>query len=253
MTQNPFLQHGYRCRLDWGRDGARRAALRGDILVVIDVLSFSSAVVTAVHHGGAIIPCSKRDDAAGIASREHAALAVHRTEVPQHGPYSLSPLTYLSMVPGTSVVLPSPNGATCSICAASTPYLFIGSLLNAAAVADAVTSLLMSSTHSVTVIACGERWEDVEDEGERLRFAIEDFLGAGAVLVGIPLAKSPEAELCEMAFRAAGERVPELLLESGSGQELSAKGFGGDVEHASRLNLYESVPVMDAGRFVRLQ
>jgi 2-phosphosulfolactate phosphatase len=253
MTQYPFLQHGYRCRLDWGRDGARRAALRGDILVVVDVISFSSSVVTAVHHGGVIIPCSKDDDRAGIASREHAEMAVHRTEVPHHGRFSLSPLTYLSMVPGTSVVLPSPNGATCSLYAASTPHLFIGSFLNATAVADAVTLLLKTTTLSVTVIACGERWEEVEGEGERLRFAIEDYLGAGAVLAGISSTKSPEAELCELAFRSAGERIPELLQESGSGRELSAKGFGGDVEHASRYNLYDSVPVMDAGRFVRLQ
>jgi 2-phosphosulfolactate phosphatase len=253
MTQNPFLQHGYRCRFDWGRDGTRRAAMRGDILVVVDVLSFASAVVTAVHQGGIIIPCSKAADAAGIADREGAELAVHRTEVPEHGRFSLSPLTYLSMVPGTSVVLPSPNGATCSIHGASTPYLFIGSLLNAAAVADAVTSLLMNSPYSVTVIACGERWEEVNDEGEKLRFAIEDYLGAGAVLARIPCAKSPEAELCEMAFRSAGRRIPKLLFESGSGRELAAKGFGGDVEHASRCNLYDSVPVMKNGKFFRLQ
>jgi 2-phosphosulfolactate phosphatase len=253
MTQNPFLQHGYRCRLDWGRDGTRRAAIRGDILVVVDVLSFSSAVVTAVQHGGSIIPCSKSEDAVAIASREKGEAAVHRTEVPQNGRFSLSPLTYVTMESGTSVVLPSPNGATCSIHAASTPYLFIGSLLNSAAVADTVTVLLETSDLSVTVIACGERWEEVEDEGEQLRFAIEDYLGAGAVLAGLPLSKSPEAELCEMAFKAAGQRIPELLNESGSGRELVAKGFGGDVEHAARCNLYDVVPVMDAGRFVRLQ
>lgn len=253
MTQNPFLQHGYRCRLDWGRDGARRAAMRGDIVVVVDVLSFSSSVVTAIHHGGVVIPCAKREDAAEIASREGAELAVHRSEVPQHGRFSLSPLTLKSILSGTSVVLPSPNGATCSKYAASAPFQYIGSLLNAAAVADAVTSVLNTGTLSVAVIACGERWEEVEDEGERLRFAIEDYLGAGAVLAGIPCSKSPEAELCEMAFRTAGDRIPELLIESGSGRELIAKGFGGDVEHASQVNLYDTVPIMDAGRFVRLQ
>jgi 2-phosphosulfolactate phosphatase len=253
MTQNPFQQSGYRCGLEWGRDGVRRAAGRGDIVVVVDVLSFSSAVVTAVHHGGAIIPCAKEADALGIAARNDAEAAVHRDEVPHHGRFSLSPLTYVSMESGATVVLPSPNGATCSIHAAATPHLFIGSLLNAAAVADAVTTLLQQTTLSCAIIACGERWEEVGDEGERLRFAIEDYLGAGAVLAAIPFSKSPEAELCEIAFCSARERISELLHESGSGRELRERGFGGDVEHAARCNLYDSVPVMDDGRFVRLE
>jgi hypothetical protein len=47
-----------RVRLAWGRRGAHDAAERGDILVVVDTLRFSTAAVTAVHHGALIYPCA---------------------------------------------------------------------------------------------------------------------------------------------------------------------------------------------------
>jgi hypothetical protein len=40
-----------RVRLAWGQRGGQEAAERGDILVVVDTLRFSTAAATAVHHG----------------------------------------------------------------------------------------------------------------------------------------------------------------------------------------------------------
>ncbi len=57
-----YAQHSYRCRLDWGRRGTHQAAERGDILVIVDTLSFSTDVVTAVHRGGIIYPWSYHEE-----------------------------------------------------------------------------------------------------------------------------------------------------------------------------------------------
>jgi 2-phosphosulfolactate phosphatase len=59
MHAEVFAQSPYRCRLDWGRHGARAAAERQDILVIVDTLSFSTAVVTAVQRGGLVYPCAE--------------------------------------------------------------------------------------------------------------------------------------------------------------------------------------------------
>lgn len=52
---NPWGQAGYHCRLEWGRRGAQAAADRGDLLIVADVLSFSTVAVTAIAQGAPAI------------------------------------------------------------------------------------------------------------------------------------------------------------------------------------------------------
>ena len=238
-----YSQQQYRCQLDWGRDGTRRAVERGDVLVIVDVLSFSTAVATAVHHGGIIYPCTQMEDISAIAQQIGGETAVHRRDVPQKGRFSLSPVTYLGMEPGTKVVLAGPNGATCSRYACQVSYLFVGSLVNAEAVALAVSRVIEKYALNVTVIACGERWKTPLEDGE-LRVAVEDYLGAGAILSYLQQEKSPEACVCAGAFLHVRDKLEQVLWECDSGRELREKGFDGDVQHASQLNMYASVPTM---------
>jgi 2-phosphosulfolactate phosphatase len=87
------------------------AAERGDLLVVVDVLSFSTATATAVQHGGIVYPCAWADDPRAYAARIGAEAAVNRREVPEKGRFSLSPPTFEAIEPGTRVVLASPKGS----------------------------------------------------------------------------------------------------------------------------------------------
>ncbi|HZT43397.1 MAG TPA: 2-phosphosulfolactate phosphatase [Chthonomonadaceae bacterium] len=251
MDAATFSQAPYRCRLDWGRRGCRAAAARGEILVIVDTLSFSTAVATAINQAGYIYPCGPEADAAALAARIGGVAAVGRRDVPAQGRFSLSPLTYLDMEPGTRVVLASPNGGLCSRYGRSAPYLFVGALVNAQAVARAVSRVLSSSGLCVTVLACGERWQTPSEDGA-LRPAVEDYLGAGAILSCLDLSPSPEARVCAGAFRQAEPDLEEILWECGSGRELRKKGFEEDVRHAARLNLYDSVPVMRGEGIERL-
>jgi 2-phosphosulfolactate phosphatase len=209
--------------------------------------------VTAVAGGGIIHPCAWSDDPAALAQRLGAEVAVSRPLVPERGRFSLSPPTMLGIEPGTAVVLASPNGATCSRYGRDVPVLLVGALVNARAVSEALAAILVASELNVTILACGERWKTVNEDGE-LRFAIEDYLGAGAIISGLPptISRSPEAAVCEGAFRSAREDLAGLLRESGSGRELQQMGYPEDVEHAAHLDAYTAVPVMDDGRLVAL-
>ena len=94
MHADLFAQSPYRCRLDWGRHGARAAAERQDILVIVDTLSFSTTVVTAVQGGGLVYPCAEDEQPGALAQRIGGEVAVRRKEVPAKGRFSLSPLTF---------------------------------------------------------------------------------------------------------------------------------------------------------------
>lgn len=244
-----YAQQNYRCRLDWGWRGAREAAERGDIVVIVDVLRFSSAVATAVEHGASVYPCAMDADVASIAA-EHGATAGGKS-LHDDARFSLSPSTFVDAPSGTRVVLPSLNGAMCSVRASAATHVYAASLLNATAVASEVSRLLDGGTLDVSVIACGERWRDDNEDGD-LRFAIEDYLGAGAVLSAIPQERSPEASVCVAAFEGARTQVAALLWDSASGRELRAMGLEREVVDCGRLDVYGAVPVLRDGWYVGL-
>lgn len=247
---NDWKQGVWDVDLAWGRRGARDAAARGDVMVVVDVLSFSTAVATAVAHGGIVYPCGKDDDVAAIAQTAGATVAVHRNNVLESGQFSLSPLSFMEIQPGQKVVLPSPNGSVCSNYGRHVPALFAGALVNAAATAHAAMAECARHAKQVTVVCAGERWGDAFEQ-EEMRVAIEDYLGAGAIISQIAGAKSPEASLCESAFSASRNNFDRLLYGCQSGQELVSRGFPEDVGHASQLDCYTVAAVLRGGCFVR--
>jgi 2-phosphosulfolactate phosphatase len=216
-------------RHDWGWEGACRAAARGDGLVVVDVMRFSTATAVAVARGVLLRPCA--EPLADPAARRW-----------------LSPLAYEGVEPGTQIVLWSPNGATCCTLAEQAARVWVGALVNAGAVAQGVSRWMATSGRAVTVLSAGERWAEPGRDGA-LRFAIEDYLGAGAILARLDpeQPRSPEAQVCEAAWKASASRVRELLLGSESGQELLAKGRLQEIELAARLDSLDSVPVVQDG------
>jgi 2-phosphosulfolactate phosphatase len=139
------------------------------------------------------------------------------------------------LVPGTGL---SPNGATLAQTAAELgPIVITGCLRNARAVARAARSV----GGVVTVIAAGERWDD----GDALRPAVEDLLGAGAILSALkPAAPSPEARAAIAAFEAAAPGLVHDLMECASGRELIERGFAHDVALAAELHASGAVPLL---------
>lgn len=237
-------QSPYRCRLEWGPHGAARAAARGDIVVIVDVLSFSTAVAAATSRCAVIYPLPHGHHDANLSLPSDAVWAVGRGEVPSKGKYSLSPLTFESVSEGECIVLPSLNGGTCCDKSRNAPRVYFGALLNAKAVAAKITEKLCATEQVVTVVACGER-EVRLDGSDELRFAIEDYLGAGAVISHLNSTRSPEAQVCEAAFVRSRKDIHDLIWESVSGRELRALGFGADVSFAARVNSLNVCPRLD--------
>lgn len=245
-----FNQSPYNCRLEWGKRGAREASERGDIVVVVDVLSFSSTVVSALRSGAIIFPYPPDLDGKMYADSIGAEYILGRAEAARKGRPTLSPMTFNEENKNKQYVLSSLNGAYCSWIASKVPALLIGSLLNASAVAVMADKLQQETGAAITVVPCGEVWNQALENEDRLRPSIEDYLGAGAILTELSGEKSPEAEVCAGAFKSSVNRLKDLIWDCGSGRELRERGYGEDVRFCSKLNVTDIVPIMKHGRFI---
>ena len=234
----PFSQDAWASRCEWGA-AAVAALAPADITIVVDVLSFTTCVDVAASRGAAILPYPWNDpSAAEFARAQHAELAGRRRQAR----YSLAPESYLDAPDSLRCVLPSPNGAQVTLVAARTaPIVLAGSLRNARAVAEAAQRL--GSTFNV--IPAGERWLDGS-----LRPALEDWLGAGAILRWLPASRSPEAESAVALFERHRERLVETLDQCGSGRELAGRGHDRDKFIAGQLDVSACVARFDGVAFV---
>jgi 2-phosphosulfolactate phosphatase len=216
---------------EWGLQGLRASA-RGRAVVIVDVLSFSTATTIAVGAGATILPCEWNDErAAAMAKAEGAEVASKRGE----GRFSLAPASLLDIPRGFRLVLPSPNGSTLAHAAREldAAAIVVGCLRNAAAVAS------WAADRPVAVIAAGEKWADGS-----LRFAIEDWLGAGAIIGRLAGSRSHDAEAAAAAFMSMRGKLREVLAASRSGVELIEKGYPDDVDLAAELDADDVVPLL---------
>ena len=120
-------QASYDIRCEWGEHGIVELSRSSDVVIIVDVLSFSTCVDIAAARGAVLYPYPWKDERAReFATAVDAELAVARGA----GRFSLSPASYLDISPDTKIVLPSPNGASLSL-AASGMNTLAGCLRNA--------------------------------------------------------------------------------------------------------------------------
>jgi 2-phosphosulfolactate phosphatase len=234
----PFTQEDFACRCEWGPDAVTVLA-PADVIIVIDVFSFTTCVGVAVSRGVAILPYAWNDpSAADYATAQGAELAGKRRKTR----YSLAPGSYLDAPAGLRCVLPSPNGARVTLAAAASGAVVLaGCLRNARAVAAAA----QRAGRTFNVIPAGERWLD-----GGLRPALEDAIGAGAVLAGLPGSRSPEAAAMVAVFESCRDRLVATLEACGSGRELEGRGHQQDKFIAGELDVSTCVPRFDGTAFV---
>ncbi|WP_374976962.1 2-phosphosulfolactate phosphatase [Microbacterium trichothecenolyticum] len=147
------------------------------------------------------------------------------------------------------------NGAALAEAAAqSGAVVLLGCLRNAAALARAALDIQheRAARTSIAVIAAGELAG--REPGSPLRFAVEDQLGAGAIVdalgdLGVDHTSPEAAAACE-AFRGLRGAVRHLLTASGSGQELLDRDARDEVLNAAAVDAASVVPVLRDGTFV---
>jgi 2-phosphosulfolactate phosphatase len=205
---DPHSQSSYQVRFDWGVEGADAVASDADVIVIVDVLSFCTTVDLAVADGGSV-------ELAGVEGEPGAAEA------------------------------PGSDGARIAAALADRSATVIaGSLRNATAVARWILAHQDETGNrlAIAIIAAGDRG----DHGTRV--AVEDLLGAGAVIdalaaIGLD-ACSPEAAVASAAFASLRRATKHLVTASASGRELAERGFADDIRLAAQTDVSTTVPVL---------
>ncbi len=250
-----FEQSEFSIKFGWGPNGLRRLAPNASAVVIVDVLSFSTAVDIALGRGATVLPYRWHDGGEHEYGASHNALVAVRS--PTEGKFSLRPSSLVTIDAGSRIVLPSPNGSTLAFGAieAGADNVYLGSIRNSVALAAHIAETVWPSgsesapVHgpgdepSIAVIASGERWRGATGP---LRPAVEDLYGAGAVIAGLvqvlaqrglSLSISPEARTAIASFDDASSSPDVLLarLETcGSGRELIDRGHKADVALAAQ-------------------
>ncbi|MCW2610164.1 MAG: hypothetical protein JWM15_1410 [Cryptosporangiaceae bacterium] len=236
-------------RFEWGAAGAAMLAESCAVLVIVDVLSFTTAVSVAVERGMRVHPFPwEGPESAAYADRVGAVLAAGRRAVTTGHPWSLSPraLRYAPVV--SDLVLPSPNGsAICAAAASTGAEVVAAGLRNAPAVARWLLACGYGDRlRPIGVVAAGERWPD-----GTLRPAVEDLLGAAVVLDGLsraPGGLSVEAAIALSVLDGVSD-VAAAIRGSASGRELVVGGFEADLDLAVQVGVSDVVPALRAGVF----
>jgi 2-phosphosulfolactate phosphatase len=189
------------------------------VIVVVDVLRFTTVVEIAVSRGVAVEPLPQ----------------------PELGSDPISPSEAERAAAGSRLRIHSPNGGAVSIAAAAAGAEVVAACFrNASSTAAAV-----AGAGPVGLVAAGERWPD-----ESLRPCWEDLCGAGSIAAALPSARlSPEAEAAASMFLAARSRLPQLLKDCVSGRELLERGLDRDVALAAALDVGTTVASHVAGAF----
>ncbi|MFN2187462.1 MAG: 2-phosphosulfolactate phosphatase [Candidatus Promineifilaceae bacterium] len=219
----------FNIRCEWGPNGARKLAEECELTIIVDVISFSTSVDIAVSRSIQVLPYSGPADLVDQYAERHNALAASRRGT---GIVSLSPASFAKMEYVERVVLPSPNGSTLTLMAAGSSDVYCGCIRNASAVAAAAAAY-----RTIGVVPAGEKWPDGS-----LRPALEDWLGAGAIISRLSGLWSPEAAAAVSAFELHKNNLRETFESIPSGVELLEIGFQEDVSLAAEYDVSSSVP-----------
>lgn len=225
-----------RVTCDWGVNALSHVP-HDEVVVVVDVFSFSSAVTIACGRGARIYPCPWSGERAEELARAEGARIASKT---RDTAFSLSPSALRGIPAGTRMVLPSRNGSSIAFAARDAGFATIiaGCLRNAEAVANWI------GERDAAIIAGGERWPD-----DSLRFAIEDWVAAGAIIARLPHTRSAEAEAAVAGFERLRGDLAGHLGASLSGRELIDAGWADDVDVSTELDTDDVVPILDGNAF----
>lgn len=207
-------------------------SLSKDVAIMVDVLRASTTITVALEKIPNIIPTLEIEEALALAPEHQAFLAGERGGATIEGfDVGNSPIE-IQKLRGETLIITTSNGTR--ILEGIHGRALIGSFINAQAVAKKAGEIAVD--HIEVVMA-----------GVRGQFAIEDFLGAGAIISH--LQDQELDEMAQAACLATGNpgMVDHAVKNSRSARNLKKLGFGEDVNFCLQRDKLKLVPEFKDG------
>ncbi len=229
-------------------------SVAGSTVVVIDTLRATTTIACAVARGvvvetvSSIAEAKRRRGARVLIAGERGGKKLPGfdlgnspvdIEAASRGTASPSGRNEPSLA-GKRLVLTTTNGTGAIARSAAARAIYVGALVNASAIARAVAK------DESLVLLCAGRTTGV---------ALEDLLGAGAIIAALPASCFDEAQLSDGArlsldlFRRAKKDLHAFLRECESGRNLLRMGAAADVALCAELDRVAVSPRLLRGRF----
>lgn len=233
------------------------ADLKGHVCAVIDVLRATSTIITALVSGATEVrPCltveEAREGAAKLPKQARLLGGEDRGKNIPDSDLGNSPLEYMSgeVVRGKVIYTYTSNGtgAIRKAYAGSGQPVYIAALINVSAASATLVKVAVGARVEGIAIVCAGRYGGPSTEDFFCAGMMVDRIARGLRHHGI------EAQLSDIAIAAsdlaAANRGNSLgvLTSSEHGRFLESLGFGDDLIFASRIDLYDAVPVFDGER-----
>jgi 2-phosphosulfolactate phosphatase len=230
-----------------GVPGAREAAARGDVAVVIDALRASVTITSALVVGAVkVIPVLTVAEARVYLDREGYLVAGERGGVQIEGFHFGNSPTELGRqaaeVRGKTLVLTTSSGTRCVEAArGGAAVVLAGALPNATALAQAAFDLAGERGRDIALIAAGVDGQAAPEDLFAAQVIAQRLVAMGAVLA--------DGERDDHPAEAESEAA-EVLKNSPSGQKLRGLGYGEDVAFCAQVDVLDAVPIYRDGGFV---
>ena len=208
-----------------------------DVAVMVDVLRASTTITTALDNFKQIIAVKDKEKAVELAEKYDAVLAGERNGAAIEGFDTGNSPVAIKNFKGKCLVITTTNGTR--ILEGMNAKSLIGSFINAKAVAKAASEI--AEEHIEIVMA-----------GVKGRFAIEDFLGAGAIISNLTDYKLDEMALSAYMASQNEKMIDKAVMDSNSALGLKKLGYNKDINFSIKKDIYDVVPIYKEGIIKKL-
>lgn len=229
---------------------AGKAASRGDLVIVIDVLRTTTSIITAISNGAnSVIPTETVKEAYQL-RREHPdyiLVGERNGRKPRGFDFGNSPQKFtLEQIHGKDLIITTTNGTKALTNSKQAKWVLIGAFLNAGAIAKKVVEISNKEQIGISFVLAGE-----ED-----RFSLEDFVCAGAIIERFPknYAHFSDETLAAMcAFKQIRSNLCDNIAKGEHAKHLIELGFIRDIEFSCQIDVTTVIPLYTNGRIRTLK